>query len=376
MRSKVFCLTIVLLPTFVACAPNDAGGSNAGTTTSTSTSVNSSTGAPSGTPSSPATPVAPGSTSGAPHTNTPPTNAPPTNATSSGISSSSTTATDGEQTPAAPSEEPSDAVTSSNVGLVDTGSSAEASSGVGSDVPTSEVSTDDGELTPLKVYVAGDSTVSTYRDTESTTDQAGWGQMLHEYLSELAVVDNRAVGGTTSRSYIDFGHFDEIAADIAIGDTLLVQFGTNDGNKTATYDLDGQEIPYYLDPATDYKTYLTKYIDLAEEKGANLIFVTPPPRNSAYCTGGNGTGGHAQAMRELAADRDVPLADLNMRSVDYLKAICPSPTPEDFFLLRGDGSVDGTHFQENGARHLAAFVAEGIAVAGAPLSRYVIDVGQ
>ena len=76
-------------------------------------------------------------------------------------------------------------------------------------------------------------------------------------------------------------------------------------------------------------------------------------------------------MRELAAARGVALADLNQRSVEYLKAICPSPTPEDFFLLRADGSVDGTHFQENGARHLAAFVAQGIVDSAAPLSRYV-----
>lgn len=229
------------------------------------------------------------------------------------------------------------------------------------------------ELEPVKVYIAGDSTVATYRDTASTTDQAGWGQMLHEYLDSRATVENRAVGGTTSRSYIDFGHFAKIEADIAAGDTLLVQFGTNDGNKNATYQHDGQTIPYFLEPGTDYKTYLAKYIELASAKGAHLIFVTPPPRNSAYCTGGNGTGGHAQAMRELGSERGIPVADLNMRSVEYLKAICPAPTPEDFFLLRGDGSVDGTHFQENGARHLAAMVADEVAAMSVSLSRYFVS---
>lgn len=227
------------------------------------------------------------------------------------------------------------------------------------------------ELEAIKVYIAGDSTVATYRDTASTTDQAGWGQMLHEYLDSRVTVDNRAVGGTTSRSYIDFGHFAKIEADIAAGDTLLVQFGTNDGNKNATYQHNGQTIPYYLEPGTDYKTYLGRYIELAETKGAHLIFVTPPPRNSAYCTGGNGTGGHAQAMRELGAERGIPVADLNMRSVNYLEAICPAPTPEDFFLLRGDGTVDGTHFQENGARRLAGMVADEVAALRVSLSRYV-----
>lgn len=54
--------------------------------------------------------------------------------------------------------------------------------------------------------------------------------------------------------------------------------------------------------------------------------------------------------------------DLNARSVSHLEAICPAPTPENFFLLRSDGSVDGTHFQENGARVLASFVADELLV--------------
>jgi lysophospholipase L1-like esterase len=223
------------------------------------------------------------------------------------------------------------------------------------------------------VYIAGDSTVSTYADTASPNDQAGWGQMLAEHYTDLVTVENRAIGGRTARRFIDEGLLDAIWEDIAAGDYLLVQFGTNDGHTSATYEIDGQEIPYYLDPDTDFKDYLKFYIDGAEERGVQLVFVTPPPRNSAYCTGGNGTGAHAQAMRELAQAEGIPLADLNEKTVSYLMAICPSPTPEDFFFIRSDGSVDGTHFQENGARIMSGFVADGIAEAGLPLSGYEQD---
>jgi lysophospholipase L1-like esterase len=225
-------------------------------------------------------------------------------------------------------------------------------------------------LVAVTVYLAGDSTVSTYNDTASPTDQAGWGQMLKEYLNPLAKVENRAIGGRTARRFIDEGHLEEISADLRAGDYLLVQFGTNDSNKTATYTLDGQSIPYYLDPATDFKTYLKQYITAARAKQANPILVTPPPRNSAYCTGGNGTGAHAQAMRELGMAEQVAVADLNQRSVAHLKAICPAPTPEDFFLRRADGTVDGTHFQENGARKLASFVVLSLGDTTSTLARY------
>lgn len=217
---------------------------------------------------------------------------------------------------------------------------------------------------PVRVFLAGDSIMQTYADTPSDTDQAGWGQMLHEYFDPALSIENHGIGGRTARRFIDEGRLDELTSELAPGDYLLVQFGTNDGNRTATYEIDGQTIPYFLDPATDFKTYLERYVDAARERGASPVFVTPTPRNSAYCTGGNGTGGHATAMRELGQALAVPVVDLNARSVAYLRAICPAPAPEDFFLLRPDGTVDGTHFQENGARILAGFVADELTARG------------
>lgn len=203
--------------------------------------------------------------------------------------------------------------------------------------------------------------MQTYADTPSDRDQAGWGQMLAPHvLGGDVTIDNRAIGGRSARRFIDEGRLDELLTALLPGDYLLVQFGTNDGNRTATYQLGEQTIPYFLDPATDFKSYLQQYLDGAREHGATPVLVTPPPRNSAYCTGGNGTGAHAQAMRELGQAQGVSVVDLNAASVSYLMAICPAPTPENFFLLRADGTVDGTHFQENGARILAGFVASGL----------------
>lgn len=223
---------------------------------------------------------------------------------------------------------------------------------------------------PVNVFLAGDSIVSNYTDTSSPNDQAGWGQMLHEQFNDDVHIFNHAIGGRSARRFIDEGRLEAIWSQAEAGDYLLVQFGTNDGHRTATYTINGQTIPYYLEPNTDFKNYLSQYISGARARGINLAFVTPTPRNSAYCTGGNGTGAWAQAMRELAAEEGVPLIDLNRKTVDHLIAICPAPTPENFFFLRADGSVDGTHFQENGARTLARFVAEGIGEAAMALGNY------
>ncbi len=223
---------------------------------------------------------------------------------------------------------------------------------------------------PVNVYLAGDSIVSTYADTASPNDQAGWGQMLPALYDSQVRVVNHAIGGRTARRFIDEGRLTAIWNVARAGDYLLVQFGTNDGHPTATYTINGQTIPYYLAPATDFKSWLTQYITGARARGIRLVFVTPTPRNSAYCTGGNGTGAWAQAMRELAAVEGIPLVDLNQKTVNYLRPICPAPVPENFFFRRADGTVDGTHFQENGARILARFVADGIGEAALPLNTH------
>ena len=289
---------------------------------------------------------------------------------STGSGGSASTATTGDASSVATSSFGS--VTSTTGTSNAAGGAATSGTSAVTDSTTATATTGGLPTEPVTVYLAGDSIVQTYTDTASTTDQAGWGQMLGQYFNDLVTVDNRAIGGRTARRFIDEGRLQDIADNLQAGDYLLVQFGTNDSNSnaSATYTINGQTIPYYVDPAT-FKTYLQQYIQVAHDHSATPVLVTPTPRNSAYCTGGNGTGAYATAMRELAAAEGVALSDLNAKSVNYLMAICPAPTPEDFFFLRTDGTVDGTHFQENGARILAGFVAEGLADANVPLAQYL-----
>lgn len=222
--------------------------------------------------------------------------------------------------------------------------------------------------TKCSVYIAGDSTVSTYNLTSSPKDQAGWGQMLQQlYDGSYVTVVNKAVGGMTARHFIQAGNLDAILPLLKSGDYFFVQFGTNDSNKTATYTIDGVSYPYFADANTDFKTYLQKYIDGALSKGATPVLVTPPPRNSAYCNGGRSMADYAQAMLDLGKAKNVAVVDLSIKAWTYLSAICPKPTDgtaENFFKVNADNSIDGTHFQETGALKLAGFVAAGVGELG------------
>ncbi len=103
------------------------------------------------------------------------------------------------------------------------------------------------------------------------------------------------------------------------------------------------------------------------------MLVTPPPRNSAYCKGGRSLANYGQAMLELGKADQVSVADLGLKTHAYLTAICPKPTTaaaEMFFKINADKTIDGTHFQENGARIMAGFVADGVDEAKLGLSVY------
>ena len=211
----------------------------------------------------------------------------------------------------------------------------------------------------MTVFVAGDSTVQTY--VNSAIHQGGWGQFFDATFVAQVTVDNRAIGGRTSRRFIEEGRLTSILSAARAGDYLFVQFGTNDSNQTATYD-DGE--PYYLAPATDFKTYMQMYIDGAKGRGVTPVLVTPPPRNSCRSDGVSfnySFTSYATAMKELGQTNGVTVVDLGARAVAYLngKADCDWASA-NFFLIRADGTVDGTHFQEMGATILAGLVTQGV----------------
>jgi lysophospholipase L1-like esterase len=241
---------------------------------------------------------------------------------------------------------------------------------------TGDASFGDGGGNPVSVYIAGDSTVSVYTlDPNNPKSWAGWGQMLAPHYSAKVTVLDDAVGGRTARRFIQEGSLDAILKVIQAGDYLLVQFGTNDSNTTATYALSGVTYPYYAAATTDFKTYLQQYIDGAHAKSAIPVLVTPPPRNSAYCGGARSLANYGQAMIDLGTADGVAVVDLGLAAHAYLTAICPKPATaaqENFFKVNPDGTIDGTHFQENGARMLATFVANGIAADGLRLAAYQV----
>jgi lysophospholipase L1-like esterase len=214
-----------------------------------------------------------------------------------------------------------------------------------------------------KIYIIGDSTVATYR--ESDYPMTGWGQVLQLFFETDSIeVVNRAIGGRSSRSFWEEGRWDEVSALLDSNDYVFIQFGHNDRDFTKP--------ERYTDTA-DYKDYLRIYVNETRERGATPVLVSPMVMNAwAGTTLRNvfteGANDYRGAMLEVAEELDALFVDLNMKShsfvsglgMEYATHFVYMGLDRDEYPNYPDGRSDGTHFQEMGALEMARLVVEGI----------------
>ena len=221
----------------------------------------------------------------------------------------------------------------------------------------------------ITIFVAGDSTVQNCK--KDYAPQAGWAQMLPLLLKPGIRVENHAIGGRSTKSFIQEGRLDEILHKIKEGDYLVIQFGHNDEK------LEGA----YADPHGMYKAYLKMFIDGAREKGAIPVLITPVNRrrfdinDKFYETHGD----YPAAVISLGKELDVVVIDLCALSRVFFEKLGVQESKKIFLFLEPgkypnypEGSKDNTHFSEEGAFEIAKLVASGMKAVNLPASGYLL----
>jgi lysophospholipase L1-like esterase len=208
------------------------------------------------------------------------------------------------------------------------------------------------------VYLASDSTVQTYGAAQAP--QQGWGQRIAEFFSEDVTFVNKAIGGRSSKSFIDEGRLDEIVAVIEPGDYLFAQWGINDRYRS--------DPTRFTDPSTTFKQYLNLYIDAAHSRNAIPVLLTPTPRldfsNGAFQ---NGFVDYCAAIKEVGAATGTRVIDLQTKGLAYYTSIGLDAVVANISLP----PMDVLHFQANGAFQMARLVAEGVKESDLPIARFV-----
>ena len=218
------------------------------------------------------------------------------------------------------------------------------------------------DSTSFTIHVAGDSTVQTYKD--SAYPQTGWGQVIGYFFDGARVkVNNAALGGRSSKNFIEEGRLDGIINSAQKGDYLLVQFGHNDHDYS-------KEARYV--PPEDFPGYIQKFVDAGKKKGVNVILVSPMNLNGSrnvFSTGNNNYDARGM-MQTVAKNNKIPFVDLNMKSYnlynttyknipDYVTRYLYKKLEKGEYPNYPDGVNDGTtHFQEMGSMGHAQLICE------------------
>lgn len=221
----------------------------------------------------------------------------------------------------------------------------------------------------LRIYLAGDSTMQTYKEEE--TPMRGWGQYFGLLFNEEVEVVNKAIGGRSTKSFLAEGRWQAIVDQLQKGDWVFIQFGHND-----------QSIkPERYTSPEDYRANLTRFVQEVRAKKALPVLLTSISMRKFDEAGKvvNGLGVYPGITREVAAALQVPLLDLNAKTSQYIESLGAEASKEMYMHLAAgehskypEGLQDNTHLREAGARKVAALAAESIREQKLrPLQRYL-----
>lgn len=168
---------------------------------------------------------------------------------------------------------------------------------------------------PLTLFLVGDETLaeqSAPEDDNNGATAVGWGQVLPQFLPEGSIVENHAIDGASSKSFIDDGQWSSLLGRVKRGNVLLIQFGHHE------YD----EYDYrHYSTLEFFENTLIQMIQEAQKKGLRVILATP----TAKCYFRDSVlyerhGAYPEGVRRVAKRMQVPLIDLEVLTRAWMEA--------------------------------------------------------
>lgn len=120
------------------------------------------------------------------------------------------------------------------------------------------------------IFMVGDSTMAN-KDISGDKQERGWGMMLMNYFDDGIIVDNHAVNGRSSKSFIDEGRWDKVMEKILPGDYVIIQFGHND---------EKADPKRHTDPGTTFDDNLRRFVNDTRLKGGIPILMSSVVRRN------------------------------------------------------------------------------------------------
>lgn len=234
------------------------------------------------------------------------------------------------------------------------------------------------------IFIIGDSTAAK-KDLSTGSPERGWGMALQCYFDSAYIrVDNHAVNGRSSKSFIDEGRWDKVLSAMKPGDYVIIQFGHND-EKPA--------VERHTDPGSTFDYNLAKFVRETRERGGIPILMNPVVRrnfaqkplkndddeklrNTTFADGSKLVEGdslidthglYRVAPRDVAKRMNCHFVDANQITHDLEQGLGPEGSKRlHMWFLPGTepsepkGKQDNTHYNIYGAHQVARLLADAL----------------
>ena len=249
----------------------------------------------------------------------------------------------------------------------------------------------------ITIFMIGDSTMAN-KPIKNGNLERGWGMALQCYFDEGIIVDNHAVNGRSSKSFIDEGRWKVVVDKIKPGDYVFIQFGHNDEKPKADR---------HTDPGSTFDDNLRKFIRETREKGGIPVlfnsvvrrnFLKSAPDNDDDEALRNTTGptkiqsneegdilvdthgDYVVAPHNVAKEMDVPFVDANKITHDLEQGLGKEKSKKlHMWFLPGEepsvpkGRQDNTHYNVYGAHVVARLLTDAIAKEVPALRKHTLN---
>jgi len=255
------------------------------------------------------------------------------------------------------------------------------------------------------VFIIGDSTAAN-KDISGGKQERGWGMALQCYFDDNIRVDNHAVNGRSSLSFINEGRWDKVLQLMKPGDYVIIQFGHNDEKPKADR---------HTDPGSTFDYNLAKFVRETREHGGIPVLMScvvrrnwaspDPSEKKGEAVGGsiddealrNTTaaekplssegmvltdthGLYRVAPRDVAGRMNVHFVDANQITHDLEQGLGVEGSKKlHMWFMPGqepsvpNGRQDNTHYNVYGAHVVARLLADALCAEIPVLTKYRCD---
>ena len=121
------------------------------------------------------------------------------------------------------------------------------------------------------IFIIGDSTAAG-KDLSKGSPERGCGMALQCFFDEAFIrVDNHAVNGRSSKSFLDEGRWQKVLDKIKPGDYVIIQFGHNDEKPNPAR---------HTEPGSTFDANLAKFVTETRQMGGIPVVMNPVVRRN------------------------------------------------------------------------------------------------